>query len=197
MTAWELAPALAAGCTCVLKPAEQTPLSTLMLAEFFETAGMPAGAVNIITGDADTGAAIAKHRDVDKIAFTGSSSTARKILEAVSGNLKKVSFELGGKSPVIVFSDANLGEAIKGAAEAIFANAGQVCVAGSRLLIEKTVFDQVVEGVREIAGTIRQGSGFNTETEMGPLISDEHRKQVHSLEETAVRGGANVVNGGK
>ena len=197
MAAWKLAPALAAGCTCVLKPAEQTPLSTLKLAEFFETAGIPPGAVNIITGDADTGAAIAKHRDVDKIAFTGSSSTARKILEAVSGNLKKVSFELGGKSPVIVFSDANLGDAIKGAAEAIFANAGQVCVAGSRLLIEKTVFDQVVEGVREIAGTIRQGSGFNTETEMGPLISDEHRKQVHSLVETAVREGAKVVNGGK
>ena len=197
MAAWKLAPALAAGCTCILKPAEQTPMSTLLLGELFEQAGIPSGVVNIVTGDGKTGTALVEHPGVDKIAFTGSSATARKILVEASGNLKKVSLELGGKSPVIVFADADLEQAIVGAAEAIFANAGQVCVAGSRLLVERSVFEQVVDGVSKIANSLKLGSGFDPESQMGPLISEEHRNHVHSLVESGVRDGAEVLSGGK
>ncbi len=197
MAAWKLAPALAAGCTCILKPAEQTPMSTLLLGELFEQAGIPSGVVNIVTGDGKTGTALVEHPGVDKIAFTGSSATARKILVEASGNLKKVSLELGGKSPVIVFADADLEQAIAGAAEAIFANAGQVCVAGSRLLVERSVFEQVVDGVSKIANSLKLGSGFDPESQMGPLISDGHRNHVHSLVESGVRDGAEVLSGGK
>ena len=197
MAAWKLAPALAAGCTCILKPAEQTPMSTLLLGELFEQAGIPSGVVNIVTGDGKTGTALVEHPGVDKIAFTGSSATARKILVEASGNLKKVSLELGGKSPVIVFADADLEQAIAGAAEAIFANAGQVCVAGSRLLVERSVFEQVVDGVSKIANSLKLGSGFDLESQMGPLISERHRNHVHSLVESGVRDGAEVLSGGR
>jgi len=197
MAAWKLAPALAAGCTCILKPAEQTPMSTLLLGELFEQAGFPPGVVNIVTGDGRTGAALAEHPGVDKIAFTGSSATARKIIMQASGNLKKVSLELGGKSPVIVFADANLEQAIPGAAEAIFSNAGQVCVAGSRLLVERPVFEQVVEGVSKIAKSLKLGSGFDPESQMGPLISEEHRNHVHSLVESGVLDGVEALCGGR
>lgn len=197
MAAWKLAPALATGCTCILKPAEQTPMSTLLLGELFEQAGIPSGVVNIVTGDGKTGNTLVQHPGVDKIAFTGSTATARKILVEASDNLKKVSLELGGKSPVIVFADADLEQAIAGAAEAIFNNAGQVCVAGSRLLVERSVFEQVVDGVSKIAKSLKLGSGFNPKSQMGPLISEEHRNHVHSLVESGIRDGAEVLSGGK
>src|SRR5271156_1899445 len=159
MAAWKLAPALAVGCTCILKPAEQTPLTALRLGELIQEAGFPEGVVNIVTGFGETaGAALAAHPDVDKIAFTGSTEVGKIIVRAAAGNLKKVSLELGGKSPNIIFKDtADLGAAIKGAASAIFFNHGQCCCAGSRLLVEKDVFDTVVSGVAEQAKKIKLG----------------------------------------
>ena len=197
MAAWKLAPALAAGCTCVLKPSEQTPLSTLLMGELFEKAGFPPGVVNIVTGDGITGARLVEHPGVDKIAFTGSSATARKLLLAASGNLKKVSLELGGKSPVLVLADADIDRAISGVAEGIFANAGQVCVAGSRLLVERSVFERVVEGVSRIANSLKLGSGFDSESQMGPLISESHRNYVHALVTSGVSEGAEALSGGE
>src|SRR6478735_5690844 len=148
MAAWKLAPALAAGCTIVLKPAEQTPLSALRFGELIQAAGIPDGVVNIVTGFGETaGAALAEHPDVDKVAFTGSTEVGKLIVRAAAGNLKRVSLELGGKSPAIVFPDADLDQAIAGTADAIFFNHGQCCCAGSRLYAHKSVFDQVVEGV--------------------------------------------------
>ena len=152
MAVWKLGPALAAGCTIVLKPAEQTPLSALRLGELILEAGFPAGVVNIVPGFGETaGAALAVHPDVDKIAFTGSTEVGKIILKAAAGNLKKVSLELGGKSPNIIFADTDVSAAIKGAAAAIFFNHGQCCTAGSRLFIEKNIFDKVVEGIAEEA----------------------------------------------
>src|SRR5438094_104049 len=148
MAAWKLGPALATGCTVVLKPTEQTPLSSLRLGELLQEAGFPDGVVNIVTGLGETaGAALAAHPDVDKIAFTGSTEVGKLIVHAAAGNLKKVTLELGGKSPNIVFDDADVNAAIKGAASAIFFNHGQCCCAGSRLYVEKNIFDKVVEGV--------------------------------------------------
>ena len=152
MAAWKLGPALATGCTVVLKPAEQTPLSALRLGELIMEAGFPEGVVNIVPGYGETaGAALAAHPDVDKIAFTGSTEVGKLIVHAATGNLKKVSLELGGKSPNVVFKDADLETAIPGSASAIFFNHGQCCCAGSRLYVEKSVYDQVVEGVAEHA----------------------------------------------
>ena len=149
MAAWKLAPALAAGCTVVLKVAEQTPLSALRLGELIQEAGFPTGVVNILTGYGETaGAALAAHHDVDKVAFTGSTEVGKLIVQAAAGNLKKVSLELGGKSPTIIFGDADVDAAIPGAASAIFFNHGQCCCAGSRLYAHKTVFDQVARGRR-------------------------------------------------
>src|SRR6185369_1331595 len=156
MAAWKLGPALAAGCTIVLKPAEQTPLSALRLGELCLEAGVPDGVVNIVTGYGETaGAALAAHPDVDKVAFTGSTEVGKLIVQAAAGNLKKVSLELGGKSPNLVFQDADLGVAIPGAASAIFFNHGQCCCAGSRLYVEKAIFDEVVQGVAEHAKKIK------------------------------------------
>ena len=149
MAAWKLGPALACGCTVVLKPAEQTPLSALRLGELIMEAGFPEGVVNIVPGYGETaGAALAAHPDVDKVAFTGSTEVGKLIVHAATGNLKKVSLELGGKSPNVVYKDADLDTAIPGAASAIFFNHGQCCCAGSRLYVEKPVFDRVVEGSR-------------------------------------------------
>src|SRR3979411_197771 len=155
MAAWKLGPALATGCTVVLKPAEQTPLSALRLAGLFLVAGLPEGGLNICTGYGEAGAALAAHPDVDKIAFTGSTEVGKEIVHAAAGNLKKVSLELGGKSPNVVFKDADLETAIPGAASAIFFNHGQCCCAGSRLYVEKSVYDQVVEGVADHARKIK------------------------------------------
>ncbi|HBE27136.1 MAG TPA: betaine-aldehyde dehydrogenase, partial [Ktedonobacter sp.] len=158
MAAWKLGPALAAGCTIILKPASLTPLSALRLGELFVEAGFPAGVVNIVTGPGQTtGAALAAHPDVDKIAITGSTEVGKQIVHAATGNLKKVSLELGGKSPNIVLKDADMEVAIRGAANAIFFNQGQVCCAGSRLYVEEAVFEQVVEGVAEHARKIKVG----------------------------------------
>src|ERR1700720_4247735 len=167
MAAWKLGPALATGCTVVLKPAEQTPLSALRLGELFQEAGFPDGVVNIVSGYGETaGAALAAHAGVDKIAFTGSTEVGKLILQAAAGNLKKVSLELGGKSPNVVFADVDLDTAIAGAASAIFFNHGQCCCAGSRLYIENSIFDKVVAGVAEHAQKITVGSGLEPSTDM-------------------------------
>ncbi len=179
MAAWKLGPALAAGCTIVLKPAEQTPLSALRLGEICLEAGLPDGVLNIVTGYGETaGAALAAHPDVDKIAFTGSTEVGRLIVQAAAGNLKKVSLELGGKSPNVVFKDADLDFAIPGAASAIFFNHGQCCCAGSRLYVEEDIFDKVVDGVSAAAGKIKLGPGMERGTEMGPLVSEEQLQRV-------------------
>src|SRR5881392_1111356 len=162
MAAWKLGPALATGCTVVLKPAEQTPLSALRLGELITEAGFPEGVVNIVPGYGETaGAALAAHMDVDKIAFTGSTEVGKLIVHAATGNLKRVSLELGGKSPNVIFKDADMDIAISGAASAIFFNHGQCCCAGSRLYVEKGVFDQVVDGIAAHAKKIKLGPGLD------------------------------------
>jgi phenylacetaldehyde dehydrogenase len=168
MAAWKIAPALAAGCTIVLKAAEQTPMTALRLGELIVEAGFPAGVVNILTGFGETaGAALAAHPDVDKVAFTGSTEVGKLIVQAAASNLKKVSLELGGKSPAIILPDADIDAAIAGAASAIFFNHGQCCCAGSRLFAHKSVYDRVVAGVADIAGKIKVGPGLDPTTEMG------------------------------
>src|SRR5437660_2622197 len=195
MAAWKLGPALATGCTIVLKPAEQTPLSALRLGELILEAGFPPGVVNIVTGDGTPGAALAAHDDVDKVAFTGSTEVGKLIVQAAAGNLKKVTLELGGKSPNIVFDDADTG-AVEGAANAIFFNHGQCCVAGSRLFVQEDRFDEVVNGVAEIAKGIKLGPGMEAGTQMGPLVSDEPLRRVTGFLESGVSDGATTVTGG-
>src|SRR5450432_3722029 len=198
MAAWKLGPALATGCTIVLKPAEQTPLSALKLGELILEAGFPEGVVNVVPGYGETaGAALAAHDLVDKIAFTGSTEVGKLIVHAATGNLKKVSLELGGKSPVIVFADADLDRAIPGTASAIFFNHGQCCCAGSRLYAHKKVFDRVVEGVAGIAAKIKVGPGLDPTTEMGPLVSDEQLARVTGYLDAGRKEGAKFVTGGK
>jgi phenylacetaldehyde dehydrogenase len=197
MAAWKLAPALAAGVTVVLKPAEQTPLSALRLGELILEAGVPAGVVNIVTGFGDAGAALAAHADVDKVAFTGSTDVGKLIVKAAAGNLKKLTLELGGKSPNIVFSDADMETAIPGAANAIFFNHGQCCCAGSRLYVESKHFDDVLQGVTDHAKAIRVGSGQDPQTEMGPLVSQEQLDRVCGFFEAGREEGANFAVGGQ
>ncbi len=196
MAAWKLAPALATGNSVVLKPAEQTPLTALRLGELILEAGVPEGVVNIITGYGDAGAAIAAHNDVDKVAFTGSTEVGHEIVKASAGNLKHVSLELGGKSPNIIFQDADLDEAIQGAAMAIFFNHGQCCCAGSRLFIEKSVYDRVVDGITEEATRIRLGPGMHPDTEMGPLVSEEQLDRVSNYVASGLEAGAKTRCGG-
>jgi phenylacetaldehyde dehydrogenase len=197
MAAWKLGPALAAGCTIVLKPAEQTPLSALRLGELIQEAGFPDGVVNIVPGYGETaGAALAAHADVDKVAFTGSTEVGKLILHAAAGNLKKVSLELGGKSPNIVLDDADLDATIPGAASAIFFNHGQCCCAGSRLFVEEKVFDKVVEGVSQIAEKMQVKAGFEPDCDMGPMVSEEQMNRVCGYLESGVREGAKAVTGG-
>ena len=190
MAAWKLGPALATGNCVVLKPAEQTPLTALRLAELIAEAGVPDGVVNVVPGFGETaGAALAAHGDVDKVAFTGSTEVGKLIVEASGAtNLKKLTLELGGKSPNIVFDDAVEG-AVEGAANAIFFNHGQCCVAGSRLFVHQSRFDEVVDGVAEIAKSIKLGSGMEAGTQMGPLVSEEQFQRVSGyLESGKVRG---------
>jgi phenylacetaldehyde dehydrogenase len=196
MAAWKLGPALACGCTVVLKPAEQTPLSALYLGELLLEAGLPAGVVNIVTGFGDAGAALSGHDDVDKVAFTGSTEVGKLIVGAAAGNLKKVSLELGGKSPNVVFADADLDTAIAGAANGIFFNHGQCCNAGSRLYIQKAAFDEVVAGVAEQAKQITVGPGLEPGSQMGPLISDEQFEKVLGYLQSGADAGAEAVVGG-
>jgi len=198
MAAWKLGPALATGCTAVLKPAEQTPLSALLLAELIAEAGFPDGVVNVVPGYGETaGAALAAHPDVDKIAFTGSTEVGKLIVQAAAGNLKKVSLELGGKSPNIVFADAEMRSTIPGAASAIFFNHGQCCCAGSRLYVEQSMFDSVVSGVADQAKKIKIGPGFDPDTSMGPLVSEEQLNRVCSYLESGLSEGAEAVVGGQ
>ena len=198
MAAWKLAPALAAGCTVVLKVAEQTPLSALRLGELILEAGFPNGVVNILTGYGETaGAAVAAHPGIDKVAFTGSTEVGKLIVRAAAGNLKKVTLELGGKSPAIVFADADLEKAIPGAANAIFFNHGQCCCAGSRLYVHEKVFEKVAEGVSEAASRIRLGPGLDEATDMGPLVSDEQLARVTGYIESGKAEGAKVLVGGE
>ena len=198
MAAWKLGPALASGCTVVLKPAEQTPLSALRLGELILEAGFPDGVVNIVPGYGETaGAALAAHDAVDKVAFTGSTEVGKLIVHAATGNLKKVSLELGGKSPNVVFKDSDLDTAIAGSASAIFFNHGQCCCAGSRLYVERPVFDRVVDGVAAQAKKIKVGSGLEPETSMGPLVSEEQLQRVCNYLEIGMAEGAKAVSGGK
>ncbi len=198
MAAWKLGPALAAGCCVVLKPAEQTPLSALRLGELIQEAGIPDGVVNIVSGYGETaGAALAAHPDVDKVAFTGSTEVGKLILQAAAGNLKKVSLELGGKSPNVVFADGDVDSAIAGASMAIFFNHGQCCCAGSRLYVEKPIFDKVVEGVSEQARNIKVGPGWEQSTDMGPLVSEEQMNRVCGYLESGFSEGAKATVGGQ
>jgi phenylacetaldehyde dehydrogenase len=198
MAAWKLAPALACGCTCILKPAEQTPLSALRLGELIREAGFPPGVVNILTGLGETtGAALVAHPGVDKIAFTGSTEVGKLINKSATDTLKRVSLELGGKSPVIVLPDADVGTVIGGAAMAIFFNSGQVCTAGSRLYVHSKIFDRVVEGLSAAAGDIRLGPGLDQATQMGPLVSKEQQERVLGFIESGRKQGATVAAGGE
>ena len=198
MAAWKLGPALATGCAIVLKPAEQTPLTALLLGEMVQEAGFPEGVVNIVAGYGDTaGAALAAHPDVDKVAFTGSTEVGKLIIQAAAGNLKKVSLELGGKSPNIIMEDADLDSAIPGAASAIFFNHGQCCCAGSRLYVEKKAFDKVVEGMAQSAEKIRVKPGFDPDSDMGPLVSEEQLNRVCGYLESGKKEGAKAVTGGE
>ena len=197
MAAWKLGPALAAGCCIVLKPAEQTPLTAIRLGELICEAGFPDGVVNVVPGYGETaGAALAQHDDVDKVAFTGSTEVGKLIVKAAAGNLKKVTLELGGKSPNIVMKDADLKTAIAGAASAIFFNHGQCCCAGSRLYVHKDIFDEVTEGVANHAKKIKVGPGMNADTQMGPLVSDEQLARVCGYLESGKKEGAKALSGG-
>jgi phenylacetaldehyde dehydrogenase len=197
MAAWKLGPALATGCTVVLKPAEQTPLSAIRLGQLIHEAGIPDGVVNIITGFGETaGAAIAAHDQVDKVAFTGSTEVGKLIIQAAAGNLKKVTLELGGKSPNVVYDDADLETAIAGAADAIFFNQGQVCSAGSRLFVQQGIYDEVVAGVSEIASNMKVGDGFDAATQMGPLVSREQFDRVTGYLKAGLESGAEASAGG-
>ena len=197
MAAWKLGPALATGCTVVLKCAEQTPLSALRLGELICEAGFPPGVVNIVPGYGETaGAALAAHPGVDKVAFTGSTEVGKLIVQASTGNLKKVSLELGGKSPNVVFADADLETAIPGAANAVFFNMGECCCAGTRLYIQRKHFDKVVEGVSEVARKMRVGVGMDQATEMGPLVSDEQFERVTGYLKSGLSDGAKATVGG-
>lgn len=198
LAAWKLAPALAAGCTVVLKPAEETPLSALYLGQLIAEAGFPAGVVNIVPGFGDTaGAALSSHPDVDKVTFTGSTEVGRLIARAATGNMKKVTLELGGKSPTIVFGDVDAGTAIAGAASAIFFNHGQTCCAGSRLYVQSKRFDEIIEGVSAIADGLKVGPGLNPESEIGPLVSATQRDRVMSYISQGLADGAMAAAGGR
>jgi betaine-aldehyde dehydrogenase len=196
MAAWKLAPAICAGCTMVMKPAEQTPLSILALASGFAEAGLPPGVVNIVTGLGETaGAAIVEHPAVDKIAFTGSVEVGKLIMRAAAGTLKRVSLELGGKSPNIFFADADFEAAVDGALFGIFINQGEVCSAGSRILVQRPIYDRFVEAMVEKTRTIKIGSPLDRDTKMGALVSREHFDRVRRYQDIG-KGEAKLAAGG-
>src|SRR4029078_4004800 len=197
MAAWKLAPALAAGCTCVMKPAEQTPLSLLELASSFNELGFPPGAINIITGAGEAGHAIVVHPDVDKIAFTGSVAVGKSIMKNASDTLKRVTLELGGKSPNIFFADADFEAAVDGALFGVFINQGEVCSAGSRILVQNAIYDRFLERMKEKAKGIKLGPGIHRETKMGPVINKEQLDRVQQYFEIAKKEGLKVATGGE
>ncbi len=196
MAAWKLAPALAAGCTCVLKPAEQTPLTVLEMAAWFEDVGLPPGVVNIVTGFGDTaGAPLVAHPDVNKVAFTGSAEVGKKIMKAAADSVKRVTLELGGKSPNIFFADADFEAAIDGALFGVFINQGEVCSAGSRILVEKKIYKNFVDAMSEKAKKIKLGPPLDRDTKMGPLVSKEQWERVRSYQDIG-KSEAKVATGG-
>jgi phenylacetaldehyde dehydrogenase len=198
LAAYKLAPALASGCTAVLKPAEQTSLSTLRLGEIIQEVGFPAGVVNILTGEGETtGAPLVAHPQVDKISFTGSTEVGKLVVRSAANDLKRVSLELGGKSPMFVFPDADLDIAIPGTASAIFFHQGQVCTAGSRLYVHERIYDKMVDGIAGIAGRIRPDHGLRPNVEMGPLVSQEQLDRVGGYVRAGRKDGAEVVVGGE
>jgi len=193
---WKLCPVLASGCTVVLKPAEQAPLSPLRLAELCMEAGIPSGVVNVVTGDGAAGAALAEHPGVDKIAFTGSTEVGQKIVRAAAGNMKRMSMELGGKSPDIVFADADLDAAVPGAAMAAFMNSGQICSAGTRLYVQRPVYEEFVERVAAFAKTLKVGDPVDPSTQLGPLVSAEQLERVTGYLQLGREQGARAMAGG-
>jgi aldehyde dehydrogenase (NAD+) len=195
---WKIGPALATGCTVVLKPAEEAPLTSLRIAELCVEAGVPPGVVNVVTGFGETaGAALANHMDVDKVAFTGSHFTGQSIVRASASNLKRVSLELGGKSPDIVFADADLSQAVPGAGMAVFANSGQICSAGTRLFVEKKIYDEFVGRVADFSKTLKVGDGADPTTQVGPLVSQEQLTRVTSYLDIGRQEGAKPLSGGE
>ena len=194
---WKIAPTLASGCTLVLKCAEQASYSPLRLGELCLEAGIPPGVINIITGFGEAGAALASHIDVDKVSFTGSTETGRHIIKASAVNIKRLTLELGGKSPNIVFADADLDAAVPGAAMAVFANSGQICSAGSRLFVERSVYDEFTEKVAAFAGMLKVGDPLDPATMMGPLVSAEQLERVSGFLESGASEGAKALSGGK
>ncbi len=198
MAAWKLAPALAAGCTCVLKPAEQTPLSILEAAHWFEEVGLPPGVVNIVTGFGDSaGAPLVQHPDVNKIAFTGSVEVGKLIMKSASDTLKRVTLELGGKSPNIFFADADFEAAVDGALFGVFINQGEVCSAGSRILVERPIYRKMLDAMVEKAKRIRLGPPLERETKMGPLVSKEQYERVSSYLEVGKQEAKVATGGGR
>lgn len=197
MAAMKLAPALAAGCTCILKPAEDTSLSAIRLGELMHEAGVPPGVVNIVTGyGASAGSALAAHGGVDKVAFTGSTATGKKVVEAALGNLKKVTLELGGKSPNVILADADLEQAIPAAAMAVFFNAGQTCTAVTRLYIQDSIYEQVVDGIAAVAQSLKVANGFEEDAVIGPLISERQLERVERYVAKGVSEGGEIRAGG-
>ncbi|MES2495462.1 MAG: aldehyde dehydrogenase family protein [Pseudomonadota bacterium] len=196
MAVWKIAPALAAGCTVILKPAEDTPLTALRLGQLICEAGFPDGVVNIVTGDAEPGAALVDHPDVDKIAFTGSTEVGQIIQRRAADTMKRLSLELGGKSPVIILKDADINMAVQGAAQAVFFNHGQVCTAGSRLFVERPIYDAVMEGLAQVADSFAVGSGFDPSSQMGPLVSAKQRERVQGFLDIGQEQGGRLIAGG-
>jgi aldehyde dehydrogenase (NAD+) len=195
---WKIGPALATGCTVVLKPAEEAPLTPLRLGELALEAGVPPGVINVVPGYGETaGAALAAHPDVDKVAFTGSHLTGQAIVKASAGNLKRVSLELGGKSPDIVFADADIDAAVPGAAMAVFANSGQICSAGTRLFVEQRIYDEFVGKVAEFGKGLKVGNGIDPDVQIGPLVSQEQLSRVTGYFDVGQKEGASAVVGGK
>ena len=198
MGAWKLAPAIAAGCTCILKPAEQTPLTALEFAKWFEEVGLPKGVVNVITGFGETcGSPLVKHPDVNKIAFTGSASVGKIIVKEAADTIKRVTLELGGKSPNIFFADADFEAAIDGALFGVFINQGEVCSAGSRILVEKPIYKKFVEAMAEKAQKIKLGAPLDRDTKLGPLVSKEQYDRVLSYLEVGKKEAKVASGGGK
>src|SRR5437868_3246643 len=198
MAAWKLAPALAAGCTCVLKPAEQTPLTALEIAKWLADVGLPPGVVNIITGFGETcGAPLVQHPDVNKIAFTGSAAIGKMIVKMAADTVKRVTLEMGGKSPNIFFADADFEAAIDGALFGVFINQGEVCSAGSRILVQKPIYKKFVDAMTEKSKKIKLGPPLERETKMGPLVSKEQYERVRSYQDIGKKEAKLAFGGGR
>ena len=196
LAVWKIAPALAAGCTVVLKPAEDTPYSALMLAELAVEAGFPPGVLNVVLGQGDTGRLLVEHEGINKISFTGSTQTGKAILRAAANDLKRITLELGGKSPTIIMPDANMDLAIPGATQAIFVNSGQICFAGSRLIVPRKSMNQIIDGVSTVASTLKVGPSLDPETLMGPVINQKQLSSILEKIEMSISQGAALVQGG-